>query len=81
MKTQDLAEQLYPYSFGAEKRVVDGKRSAFVAGYNYKKTKKPFRADDENFGFEQVDFIINTLVVSDKKYKTVSKVIFVDSYL
>lgn len=35
MKTQDLAEQLYPYSFGAEKRVVDGKRSAFVAGVKH----------------------------------------------
>lgn len=42
MRTEQLntlTEQLFPYYLGAEKRNVDGKRLAFIKGYNYDKSE------------------------------------------
>lgn len=72
MKTEDLAEQLYPYSFGAEKRVVDAKRSAFVAGVKHRETKTFFNVHtipDE--GVEEIVRLLNDL---NRKHKLVSRI-------
>jgi len=75
---QNLSETLFPYSFGAEKRVVDAKRNAFIKGVQHRDTKTFFNV--HTISNEAVEAMVKILndpnnatphkLVSRVKYKS-----------